>query len=141
MPSTKVVRRERGWGGHFIGCGECLFRRNTLLTLDDVSLVVSTVGLYCPSGSKARVFEALGGGRHFETMAFHSDPSDARYSDADVTRGVKFASPWHIEEVDADDRANDMHEAVVEELVLRMAAGEAFGAEPYEGDMSGYDDE
>lgn len=119
---TKVVRQERGWGGHFIGGSECRFRRNTLLTLDGVSIVVSTVGMYYPLLDT--VVRGVGCDRYYETMAFHSDPRDTRYHDADVTRGVKFNSLWAIAEVDADDRANDMHEDVVTELTLRMAAGE-----------------
>jgi hypothetical protein len=40
-----------------------------------------------------------------------------RYWDVDVQRQVDFDSPWAISEIDADDRANDMHEMVVEEIM------------------------
>jgi len=37
---------------------------------------------------------------------------------------VAFDSPWSIDEVDADDKANDMHEAVVVELMEKMEKGD-----------------
>lgn len=67
--------------------------------------------------------ETIGCNRHFETMAFHAE-YDGRYWDADVTRQVDFDSPWMIAESDADDRANDMHEAVVAELTAKIADAE-----------------
>jgi len=72
-----------------------------------------------PSSGK---FEEIGCGRHFETMAFHAK-HDGRYWDADVGREVEFDAEWAIAKVDADDQANDMHEAVVDELADRMSAG------------------
>lgn len=119
-----VMRAERGWAGHFICADRCLFRRNTLLTCRDVRIVVSTVGLMRHWQDEKR-FEEVGLNRHFETMAFHAK-WDGRYWDADVHREVEFDSPWAIEEVDADDRANDMHEAVVEEITGRLTAGHEY---------------
>jgi len=58
-------------------------------------------------------------------MAFHVDETDIRYQDADVTKPVSFKSPWFLAEIDADDRANDMHEAVVTELTNQLKAGVA----------------
>ena len=55
----------------------------------------------------------------FETKAFHA-AFDGRYWDADVSREISFESPWCISEVDADDRANDQHEAVVSEISARL---------------------
>ena len=68
-------------------------------------------------------FETIGFDRYFETMAFHSDPEDLRYSDINVQRPVDFASPWAIGEIDADDRANDMHETVVAEIMAGLQQG------------------
>ena len=124
----KVTRTERGWGGHFICANNCLFRRNTLLECGDVKIVVSTVGLmenYDKTPGKPK-FRQIGCDRYFETMAFHSDPADTRYHDADVCRQVYFNAPWCIAEVDADDRANSMHEDVVAEITGRLAAGGQF---------------
>lgn len=126
----KVTREERGWAGHFICADRCRFRRNTLLTCGDVSIVVSTVGLMdkrlFPNalGAAETGFEEVGLGRHYETMAFHSDPANTRYHDMDVTREVSFDSEWAISEIDADDRANDMHEAVVKEITGKLERGE-----------------
>lgn len=120
-----VSRIERGWGGHFICADRCQFRRNTLLECGDERIVVSTVGMmkdiHTPNEMK---FDTIGYNRHFETMAFHAK-YDGRYWDADVERQVYFESPWAIEELDADDRANDMHEVVVDEITRKLASGES----------------
>lgn len=110
----EVKRTERGWPGHFIGANRCYFRRNTLLEAGPVKIVVSTVGLY--ESLDGRGFAKLGRNRYYETMAFHSIEHDLRYHDADVTREVDFNSPWAIEDMNADDQANDMHETVVAEI-------------------------
>ncbi len=117
----KVTRTERGWAGHFICSSRCLFRRNTLLECEDGQIVVSTVGLMRSLDEQS--FDAIGIDRYFETMAFHANPKDTRYHDADVTRQVHFDSPWCIDEADADDKANEMHEMVVAELTQKLKAG------------------
>lgn len=117
-----VNRTERGWGGHFICANRCRFRRNTLLAYNDIRIVVSTVGLMEIDGK----FDEIGAGRHFETMAFHADKNDTRYYDADVSKQVYFDSEWAIAEQDADDKANEMHEAVVLEIINKLLAGETF---------------
>jgi hypothetical protein len=122
--SIFVKRTERGWGGHFIGGHECLFRRNTLLEYKDIKIVVSTVGVYRP-GPKKDV-EMIGSDRYYETMAFHSEPSDTEYHDADVKRQVYFDSPWTISERGKDNEADKMHENVVKEISKRMVNGEEF---------------
>lgn len=120
-PATlPVLRIERGWGGHFICANRCRFRRNTLLDAGKTKIVVSTVGLM--ESLNGKEFETVGHNRYFETMAFHAQ-FDGRYWDADVSREVSFESPWFISEIDADDKANDQHEAVVGELISRLASG------------------
>lgn len=125
-----VKRTERGWAGHFICANRCMFRRNTLLEHGDIKIVVSTVGLmptpqeYKKLGISRGDYEPIGLDRHYETMAFHSNPADTRYHDADVTRRIYFESPWAISEVDADDQANIMHDMVVEELTERLEKGD-----------------
>jgi ATP-dependent RNA circularization protein (DNA/RNA ligase family) len=74
--------------------------------------------------SRAKIIQ-IGCNRHFETMAFHAK-WDGRYFDADVQRQIYFKSDWAIADQDADDRANDMHEAVISELICRMENGEQF---------------
>lgn len=123
----EITRIERGWAGHFICSDRCRFRRNTLLSMGNVRIVISTVGLMvakqaAPDGSYQ--FETLGGSRYFETLAFHADSEDARYFDADISRQIGINGTSTISEVDADDRANNMHEAIAEEMRLRMLAGE-----------------
>lgn len=122
----EIERTERGWAGHFICANRCRFRRNTLLRLGDVRIVVSTVGLMEPL-REGEPFQEIGLDRHYETMVFHADPNDTRYYDADVTAQIFFDSPWAIEDVDADDSANEMHETVVSELTERLKSGEFKG--------------
>lgn len=125
-----VQRTERGWGGHFICGHRCLFRRNTLIEYEAIKIVVSTVGMMqdwsAPGFPNEISFEQVGHNRYYETMAFHSDPDDTRYHDADVSRQVYFESPWSIDHLDADDEANAMHEAVVQEIAGRLLKGETF---------------
>lgn len=132
--SKKVQRTERGWGGHFICAHRCLFRRNTLLEYQDLQIVVSTVGLMQATDRSMSSdaftdeisFKEIGHHRYYETMAFHVDPADTRYHDSNVSRKVNFASPWSIDRLDADDEANAMHEAVVQEIATRLLNGESF---------------
>lgn len=112
---SKIKRTERGWAGHFCCAHRCLFRRNTLLESGDRAIVVSTVGLMMDPLAEGS-YREIGYERYYETRAFEADPADQRYRDADVTKEVSFDSPWAIDFLDADDRANDMHEAVVKEI-------------------------
>lgn len=116
---NSVKRTERGWAGHFCGATSCLFKRNTLLEYKHTRIVVSTVGAWQPSKSK---FEQVTPGAYYETLAFHAN-SHSPYCDADVNQQVFFESPWYEKELNADWRANEMHERVVEELMIKMKEG------------------
>jgi hypothetical protein len=124
--SSGVIRTERGWAGHFICANRCKFRRNTLLTINDMKIVVSTVGLMEMDNGK---FETIGHNRHFETMAFHADNNDKRYYDADVSKQIEFENDWCIAKQDADDKANEMHEEVVLEITNKLMLGETFSVD------------
>ena len=130
MKNKAVKRTERGWAGHFICADRCLFRRNTLLECGDVRIVVSTVGLLVDINYRklpnSRKFTEIGINRHFETMAFHATLEHKRYWEADVNRQISFESPWSIAELDADDKANDMHEAVVDEITAELMKGNKY---------------
>ena len=121
--SRPVSRTERGWAGHFICADRCKFRRNTLLECEETRIVISSVGLM--QDPRTLEYHTVGLDRHFETMAFHA-ANDGRYWDADVSRQISFESNWAISEVDADDRANDMHEEVVEEITAKLQEGYSF---------------
>ncbi len=119
---TELKRTERGWAGHFICANRCRFRRNTLLEYGELKIVVSTVGLMEPL--KDGKFETIGYERYYETMAFHADASDTEYHDIDVSREIYFDSEWSINKINADNKANDMHEAVVTEIANKLLKGE-----------------
>jgi len=122
-----VLRQERGWAGHYYCADKCLFRRNTLLTYNNIRIVVSTVGAMVLNDK----IVIIGLNGYYETMAFHSDPTDKRYYDADVSKRIHFNSKRTITEpdTDADIEANEMHETVVTEITNRLLAGDIFSVE------------
>ena len=103
--------------------GIFFFRRNTLLEFGDIKIVVSTVGAMENLHNEGR-FDTVGVNRYFETMAFYSNPEDTRYNDIDVNKEVYFESNWAIDILDADDKANEMHENVVSEIPDKLKNGE-----------------
>lgn len=111
----KVIRIERGWAGHYCCSNRCLFRRNTLLSLGDKKVVVSTVGRLIIGNE----IEQVGLDRYYETMAFFAEENSVYY-DADVERQIRIDSNWSINEIDAEREANDMHESVVNEIVEKL---------------------
>ena len=118
-----VNRTERGWAGHFICADSCEFRRNTLLESGEERIVVSTVGGY-RYNEKLKTIGA--GGRYYETMAFEAKKKGP-YFDADVSEQLSFENEWaicadSIDELpdDVDNRADEMHEAIVSELTARL---------------------
>ena len=117
---NKVKRTERGWAGHFICSSRCLFRRNTLLEYEDKKWVVSTVGRLLSSDESK--FMTIGIGRYYETMAFEASLDIDGYIDANVSEPIEFESNWAINDIksDSEQRANDMHEKVVEELMEKI---------------------
>lgn len=118
-----VKRTERGWAGHFICAQQCLFRRNTLLQQGNRRIVVSTVGAMWIKGK----LETIGsGGRYYETMAFKAK-KEGPYWDIDVSKQLSFESEWAICATsprklpqDVDNKADQMHEAVVAEFIERL---------------------
>lgn len=115
----------RGWAGHFICANRCRFRLNTLVSLGDVKIVVSTVGLMESGRDAEKGFEQIGWQRYFETMAFHADPN-SEFLDADVSRQVDFESPWAYDTLDSEAAANAGHVRVVEEIAARLRNGDKF---------------
>jgi hypothetical protein len=121
----KVTRTERGWAGHFCAAHSCLFHRNTLIECGDRRIIVSTVGNY----RLQEKMETIGHLRYYETMAFEAR-LEGPYWDANVSESVDFFSPWAIradsvEELPdgVDNLADEMHEAVVAELMKKMKGG------------------
>jgi hypothetical protein len=119
----EVKRTERGWAGHFCCANRCLFRRNTLLEYKAYKVIISTVGSLHSYNNQDKEYEEIAIGRYFETKAFHAS-WDGRYYDADIERPIDFNSAWAISELDADDKANNMHEAVVDEIIDKLMSGE-----------------
>lgn len=118
----KIIKTERGWPSHYICAHDCQFRRNTLLEYGDARIVVSTVGNRRTGND--RELQTIGRRRYYETMAFHAE-WDGPYWDADSNKTIDFESDWEISnmEISSDQRANDMHEAVVEEISNTLTEG------------------
>lgn len=116
-----VKRTERGWAGHFICGHKCLFRRNTLIENGRKKIVVSTVG---GMRTGENTIETIGAfGRYYETMAFKAR-KEGPYWEIDVGKQISFESEWSIcaDNVadlpsDVDNKADQMHETVVAELI------------------------
>ena len=127
MDKQEVKRTERGWAGHFICAEMCQFRRNTLLEYGDKKWVVSTIGrmIITNPQTKKREFDTIGHNRYYETMAFKGAMEEHGYIDANVSEPIDFESEWAIADIKADSeqRANDMHEAVVAELMIKITEG------------------
>ena len=113
-----VQRTERGWPGHLVAAANCLFRRNTLLSYNEVYVVVSTVGNLVSFLEKG--FVQVGMDRYYETMVFFSDETDSEYHDADVSREIFTDLPWSINSLDKDNEANLMHEMIVKEMTQKL---------------------
>jgi hypothetical protein len=96
-------------------------------------IVVSTVGQYRRNGN----VEIIGCNRYYETMAFAAS-NQGGYWDADVGNEVDFSSPWALPYYDTptvDNDANDMHEAVVAELISVLSEDHGVPVPP-EGPMN-----
>lgn len=128
MSGCKIT--ERGWAGHFICAARCNFRRNTLIESGDTRVVVSTVGALRLKEDR-QGFSDLGCDRTYETMAFMAK-FDAPYWDADVSREVAFDMPWSLEGAsqEHDQRANDMHEAIVSKITATIDDGSFAAPDP-----------
>ena len=125
MIIDEVRVTERGWAGHLIFADACRFRRNTLLEYKDKKWIVSTVGAM-PANKYSfekseNGFTTIGLGRYYETMAFETQKNGI-YWDANVEKQIDFDSNWALNECDfnSDQRANDMHDKVVEELIEKI---------------------
>lgn len=128
---SRVFRKEVGWGGHFIGVQDCLFRRNTHLRQGEKIIVISTIGNYRPyrTGNTLGEIEIISADAYYETMVFYADSNDKVYFDADISRPIKVYTNNHItaemfkktETPDID--ANRMHELIVKEVKDRLENG------------------
>jgi hypothetical protein len=113
-----ITVKERGWAGHFIMGHKCMYRRNTLVSGDNISVVVSTVGNMVIDDKRG--VDEVGHNRIYETMVFVSKFENG-YHEADVTKEVSnTTSNWCLskEELrdDSDNQADAMHDNMVEEV-------------------------
>lgn len=122
LMKNEIKITERGWAGHYICSNRCNFRRNTLIEKGSKRIVVSTVGNYSSYPikgiEKTERDNMIGHDRYYETMAFEAK-KEGIYWEADVSKEISFNSEWAIGELkqETDQKANDMHEKVVEEII------------------------
>lgn len=131
-----IIFKERGWAGHFILGHKCMYRRNTLVSGDDISVVVSTVGNMVIDDKRG--VDEVGLNRIYETMVFVSKFENG-YHEADVTKEVSnTTSNWCLSKKelrdDSDNQADVMHDNMVEEVaeLIRINAVETYGRYDYE---------
>ena len=112
----KVKRTERGWAGHFFCAQRCQFKRNTLLEMGELRIVISTVGALVIDDK----FTTIRCNRHYETMAFMAE-KDGIYWDANVEKEIE-VDRFAIADIESgsDQEANDMHEHNVKDIKRRM---------------------
>jgi hypothetical protein len=113
-----IIIKERGWTGHFILGHKCLYRRNTLVSSEDIAVVVSTVGNMVLDDKKG--VEEVGLNRIYETMVFVAEYEN-NYHEADVSKEVSnTTSNWYLSKhelrEDSDNQADDMHDTMVKEV-------------------------
>lgn len=67
----------------------------------------------------------IGYNRYYETMAFKAK-YEKPYWESDVSKEVPFDSEWMLNEKEreSDVKANEMHEAVVSEIIDKLTTGE-----------------
>jgi hypothetical protein len=94
-----VKRTERGWIAHYICADRCRFRRNTLLECGNRRVIVSTIGAMYDR--KNETYEEI------------------------TCKQLRSKLSWYIEymQTESDMRANEMHEAIVEEFTQKLASG------------------
>ena len=126
----EVKRTERGWAGHFICSHSCRYRRNTLLEYGNKKIVVSTVGNYINLDGKV---DTIGLDRWYETMCFKGKEENG-YIEADIFEPIDINNEWGIwgktwqdvlEQFPlVDNRADEMHETIVQEMIDRLLKSE-----------------
>ena len=84
-------------------------------------MIVSTVGVLRRDNGTV---DTIGNNRYYETMAYKAEYVDP-YWEADVASQVPFDSPWMLGEAEreSDLAANNMHEAVVDEIARKLEGG------------------
>lgn len=120
----EVKRTERGWREHLMP-SNCQFRRNTLIEFNNTKVVVYTTGAMknMVSPTVFTRYLEIAPGRHYETHAFIARLED-EYFVADLSKEIKIKHINYIAKLDAAPRANNMHEAVVNEITDRLLAME-----------------
>lgn len=116
--------QERGWASHFIGARWCLFRRNTLLEYNGVSIVVSTVGRMwkdTPSGGEF-VELSFCHKNFFETMVLFTD--DTKFKDADVEKDTICEEHYDGVDVDEEILVNETHDKIVNLMAQKLIHNE-----------------
>lgn len=124
MEDIKIT--ERGWCGYLKGYADCLFRRNTLIEYRDKKVVVATLGNYIDwlNEEVSPVKDSM----WYVTIAGYATKNEG-YWDMDPQRRIKINGRHYItgtfDELLAtyeciDETANDMHEAIVVEMMDRI---------------------
>jgi hypothetical protein len=122
----KATITERGWIAYYICAERCRFRRNTLIEFGKRRVVVVSVGLFYAKPDDKEP-DTVGHNRYYETCVFHAKRA-GHYWDIDVNRPIyNYENPNQIttwKPLNSDQRANDMHEAIVCEITAKLERGE-----------------
>jgi hypothetical protein len=116
----KPIITERGWIAYYICADRCRFRRNTLIAFGKRRVVVESVGMFYPKHDDAAP-DTVGVGRYYETAAFHAKRA-GHYWDINGYKSPNQIAAW--KPLNSDQRANDVHEAIVHEIATKLERGE-----------------
>jgi hypothetical protein len=85
--------------------------------------VVSTVG--AQYNHENEMYVEIGYKRYYETRVCRAKRELGMYWDVDTCKQLRSKLPWYIEymQTESDMRANEMHEAIVEEFTQKLATG------------------
>lgn len=120
--SVKVTYR--GWPGHYIVAKDCIFRLNTLVEVGEIRYVVSTVGNLQPRVPIGSKIEKVGCDYYYETMVFRAALVEGGYWDQDSGNPVLTKHCVEKITIDSDQKAQEMHEAAVGEIIGQILGEE-----------------
>lgn len=121
--AKEIKIQERGWPSHFNGVRWCLFKRNTLIEYDGVSIVVSTVGrMWKDTPSGAQFMRLSCHNNYFETIVFFTD--NTKFKDADVGKDIIYEEHYVGVAVDEEILVNEMHDKIVNLMVQKLINNE-----------------
>lgn len=81
-------------------------------------VLISTVGRMLSADSKH--YERIGCDRYYETMCWLADPTDEYHDASTALKKIVITGNSALDDVNDEWGANNMHEAIVEEMITKL---------------------